>query len=264
MIPPTLPPLFVRTIVLRNCGRFLHVSADFGSDYTTHAHLSSEMLYAGLTRERSRKPRAFGAAMGAYNFVDDFDLRQIPLWCTVGTVVASNSRDLDTVVPAMGGLPDRARVRRDIHTFNSTLESVPGVQTNDRLPKFGSMQTLLPDHLFLTTAVSPDAHLLDEFVHGQVFWMGKKRTMFQIQCMSDVVPGSWQKGACMTAPIQIGPADVAQFETMQVLAATQRCLVVRGRLRNVSHLTIARGAASGDVLGLPMLALQPLIQAQAG
>ena len=78
----TLPTLHVREITLRNCGRFLHVAADCGSQYTTHAHLSSEMLYAGLTRERSRRPRTSEGAMGSYRFAEDFDLRPLPLWCT--------------------------------------------------------------------------------------------------------------------------------------------------------------------------------------
>lgn len=237
----TLPPLYVHQITLRNCGRFVHVSADFGSEYTTHVHLSSEMLYAGLTRERSRKPRAFRDAMDSYRFSQDFDLRQLPLWFTVAILEQPKSRR--TV---------------DVHKFNSTLESVPGVQTNNRLPKYGSMETVLPDQSFRTFAVSPDRQVLEGFMDGQIFWMGKKRTMFQITALDTVYGATWEQGACRTPPIQIGPEEVRQFEAMQVLAATQRCLVVQGQLRDAPYLGLGRHA-DDRASGIPALALGPLL-----
>ena len=246
------PILYARRISLRNCGRFLHVSADFGSEYTTHAHISSEMLYAGLTRERSRKPRAFRAAMSAYRFTEDFDLVTLPLWFTVGVPV---DRPGANDVPSAGIIPALSRVRRDRHTFNSTLEGMPGVQTNDRLPKFGWMETVLPDHRFATLAFSTEPKQLG-FERGQVFWMGKKRTMFQITDVGDVLNGAWRHGSCESPVIQIGPTDVPLFETMQVLAATQRCLVVRGRLAGVDYLQVG-------VHTVPALALAPLLHTVA-
>jgi hypothetical protein len=244
------PAMYGRRILLRNCGRFLHVSADFGSEYTTHAHLSVEMLYAGLTREQSRKPRAFRAAMGAYRFTDDFDLATLPLWCTVGVPVERRDTELDEDSDSAP-----ARVRRDRHTFNSMLEGMPGVQTNDRLPKYGWMETVLPDHRFATIALSTDPRQLG-FERGQVFWMGKKRTMFQITNVGELRTGAWRHGSCESPVIQIGPSDVPLFETMQVVAATQRCLVVRGRLTSVDYLQVGSET-------VPALALTPLLNLAA-
>lgn len=236
-----LPTLYGRQITLRNCGRFVHVSADFGSEYTTHAHLSSEMLYAGLTREQSRKPRDFRAAMNGYHFLDDFDLTALPLWFTVAVLTGPTLES------------GRTRVR-DVHTFNSLLESAPGVQTNDRLPKYGTMETILPDQRFLTVALSPRSDLLSRFSMQQVFWMGKKRTMFQILGLGDIIPGIWEHGPCRTRAIQIGPPDVPLFEAMQVLAATQRYLVVEGALSDTTYLSL------GAVEAIPRIAVKPLLQ----
>lgn len=71
--------LYARGLLLRTCGRFLHIASDFGSNYKTLPFLSSEMLYAGLSRERSRIPRQTQAAMGDYNFYRDLDLGLVGL-----------------------------------------------------------------------------------------------------------------------------------------------------------------------------------------
>ena len=44
---------YVAMLILRNCGRFLNLASDFGSSYKTHTFVSSEALYAGMTREMS-------------------------------------------------------------------------------------------------------------------------------------------------------------------------------------------------------------------
>jgi hypothetical protein len=256
------PPLHGRWLILRNCGRFLHVSADFGSEYTTHVHLSSEMLYAGMTREQTRRPRSFAAAMSTYHFADDFDVAALPIWWTVGTLLNLKvAEDAGVAVEAalsegtLGRLYEGGKSRRtvDVQTFNSTLEATPGVQTNDRLPKYGQMETLLPDRRFLTFAFSKRLDLLTRFAEGQVFWMGKKRCMFQITNLGAVAAMAWQNGPCQTPPIQIGPNDVPRFSAMQVLAASQRCLVVRGALQAEDYLRV------GAVDGVPALALAPLL-----
>jgi hypothetical protein len=256
------PSLSSRWLVLRNCGRFLHTSADFGSEYTTHVHLSSEMLYAGLTREQTRRPRGFGAAMAAYHFADDFNVAALPIWWTVGMLLnLKATEDAGMAVAAalsdgtLSRLYEGGKSRRtvDVQTFNSTLEATPGIQTNDRLPKYGRMETLLPDRRFLTFAFSTRRELLAGFTPGQVFWMGKKRCMFQIITLGAVQELAWQKGACETPAIQIGPEDVSQFSAMQVLAATQRCLVVRGGMQRVDYVRL------GTKEGVPALALQPLL-----
>src|SRR5215211_7497812 len=121
--------MFGRLILLRNCGRFLHVAGDFGSNYSTHPYLSSEMLYAGLTRELSRRPRSFTEKMFAYDFFADFDVAAQPVWFIPGVLM-----DVRAGRPA-----GRNRNFLDAHLFNSTLEEQPGIQDNNRLPKYGSM-----------------------------------------------------------------------------------------------------------------------------
>lgn len=258
----TAPMLYGRWLLLRNCGRYVHISADFGSEYTTHVHLSSEMLYAGLTREQSRRPRGFGAAMASYNFTDDFDLAALPLWCTVGMLLqprvdGADGTAVETALATggLGRLYESGKSRRtvDVHTFNSTLEASPGVQTNDRLPKYGQIETVLPDQRFLTFVFSWQPDLLMRFAPGQVFWMGKKRCMFQITELSPLQGLAWQQGPCETPPIQVRPENVPQFSAMQVLAATHRYLVVRGEIRTANYLRI------GAKEGVPALALRPLL-----
>ena len=65
--------MYCRKFKLRNCGRFLHVSSDFGSKYKTHTFLTSEALYAGLTRERTRKPKFVDVKSDKYDFFSTYD-----------------------------------------------------------------------------------------------------------------------------------------------------------------------------------------------
>jgi hypothetical protein len=130
--------LYGRRLLLRNCGRFLHVAGDFGSNYSTHPYLSSEMLYAGLTRELARRPRSFTGKMSGYDFFGDFDVASRPVWFTPGILLNKHTME------AAG----RNRNLLDAHLFNSTLEERPGIQDNNRLPKYGSMETVLPGNTF--------------------------------------------------------------------------------------------------------------------
>ncbi len=212
------PTLYGRRVLLRNCGRFLHVAGDFGSNYSTHPYLSSEMLYAGLTRELSRRPRTFAEKMSGYDFFGDFDVASVPVWFTPGVLVDGGT----------GRAVGRARNLLDIHLFNSTLEERPSIQDNDRLPKYGSMETVLPGNLFSALAISSGKDSLAVYAEGQVFWMGKKRTMFQIAELGEVTAAEFRDGNCATEYVQVSSQAVKAFEAYSVLGASQRYLVVSG------------------------------------
>lgn len=217
--------LYARQITLRNCGRFMHVASDFGSNYQTHPFLSQEMLYAGLTRERSRMPRAFSTAMEDYDFHRDFRLAELPVWFSVGILVDRQGR-----------LLPKARGVADINLFNSLSEGTPGIQSDDRFPKYGSMEAVLPDNRFVALAVSPRPEHLRAFVDGQVYWMGKKRTMFQVCALTEVVKGQNQHGDCQSCFVQIVPDDTPRFRRLQAIAGTQRYIVVRGELTDIDFV----------------------------
>lgn len=210
--------LYGRRVLLRNCGRFLHVAGDFGSNYSTHPYLSSEMLYAGLTRELARRPRTFAEKMTGYDFFGDFDVASRPVWFTPGILLDKRTM----------GAAGRNRRLLDVHLFNSTLEERPGIQNNDRLPKYGSMETVLPGNIFGTLALSPDKTALESYEEGQIFWMGKKRTMFQIEVLGEISAAEFDSGRCSTEYVQVSPEYVKAFDAYSVLAASQRHLVVSG------------------------------------
>jgi hypothetical protein len=238
------PVLYARAITLRNCGRFLHVLSDFGSNYQTHAFLSSEMLHAGLGRERTRRPRVFAAAMDQYDFFSDFAIREWPVWFTPAMLIDSSGKALA-----------KSRRDADVHTFNSLKEGVPGIQDNDKFPKFGTMETILPGRRFRTIAVSPEKELLEQFEVGQIFWMGKKRTMFQIAegGLSDIINGIADEKAWQTPFIQVSMNDSTTFTSFEIVAATQRYMLMRGQTQQVA------GWSFGDE-GVPLFALVKFIE----
>src|SRR6266498_5284107 len=92
--------LYARALLLRNCGRFTHVSSDFGSQYHTHTFVTSEALYASLTREVTwRHETRFvdletDAEKSGRNdyFLCDYDVAAKPLWFTAGLFVDNNLR----------------------------------------------------------------------------------------------------------------------------------------------------------------------------
>jgi hypothetical protein len=240
------PTLYGRRVLLRNCGRFLNLAGDFGSNYSTHPYLSSEMLYAGLTRELSRRPRSFTEKMSGYDFFRDFDVASLPVWFTPGVLVDQGTRQ------ATG----RARNLLDTHLFNSTLEERPGIQDNDRLPKYGSMETVLPGNLFSTLAISSSEDLLDAYVEGQVFWMGKKRTMFQIAELGEIATAELRDEHCITEYVQVTSQAVNTFEAYSVLGASQRYLVVSGE-GSFKHLSFS----SSELRCIPESSVQGFLDA---
>jgi len=216
--------LFARGLLLRNCGRFLHVASDFGSDYKTLPFLSSEMLYAGLSRERSRVPRQTLTAMNDYDFFNDFRVQEWPVWFIPAMLVDENGQ----VLP-------KSRRDTDTHLFNSLKEGEPGIQDDSRYPKFGSMETILPDRRFQTITISPIADFISQFEQGQVFWMGKKRTMFQIEVLTEIIATQSTEGDCTTPFLQVSLSNVTKFKALEILTGTQRYLVMRGNTESTEY-----------------------------
>lgn len=223
--------LYARAILLRNCGRFTHVSSDFGSQYHTHTFATSEALYASLTRgvtwrhegrfvdleEDARRP-----ASDDY-FLVDYDVRKRPVWFTPGVFVDEHLHPL----PKQRGVVD-------MNDFNVVDEDYPSTGSGGRAyfcPTYGRVESVLPDHRLFTCAFSPRPTELDRFLPHQTFMMGKKRTMFQVVWLSQTEEGQRQVGACVTPFLQVTVGDVQRFVTCEVLAATLRYLLVCGETR---------------------------------
>ena len=239
--------LYARWLTLRNCGRFLHVASDFGSNYHTHPFLSQEMLYAGLTREQTREPRQFADAFGDYDFYRDFRVKDLPLWFSVGMLVDRTGKRLP-----------KSRQVADVNQFNSIRESTPTTKLRGPVPTYGSIESILPDNRFKTLVVSPSKEYLLAFVYGQTFWMGKKRTMFQITDESgQIASGEQQRGDCLTPFVQVEPATSTRFARMEVIAGTQRYVVMRGEIKNGDIYLFNFG---GEEIGLPYFSLERFLE----
>ncbi|MBL7183015.1 MAG: hypothetical protein ISS50_01040 [Anaerolineae bacterium] len=225
--------LYARAITLRNCGRFTHISSDFGADYRTHTHVTSQALYASLTHETTRRRLRFvDLENDVYDFSADYDVNSMPVWFLPGIFVDKEGGQL-------------APERLDTSYFNvissvypSTSQSfsfkkgeLKASKRSHRVPTFGSIQAVLPDNLLITVGFSPNESLLTAFVPDQIFLLGKKRTMFQITALSDVVKGEVREGQCTTGYLQLSPNSSTRFQSFEVLAATIRYVILQGTTR---------------------------------
>ncbi len=224
--------LYARALLLRNCGRFTHLSSDFGSQYRTHTFASSEALYASLTRgvtwrHESKfvdlKEDAEKSASEDY-FFRDYNVKEKPIWFTPGVFVDRELR----LLAKQRGVVDR-------NDFNVVDEGYPSTGGGGRayfVPTYGRIEGVLPDHSMLTCVLSPDESELEGFARGQTFLMGKKRTMFQLADVSEIeelveVEGGASIEECQ--PVQVSMAEVSNFREYEILAGTARYLLVRGR-----------------------------------
>lgn len=229
--------LYARALLLRNCGRFTHVSSDFGSQYHTHAFASTEALYASLTRgvtwrHESKfvdlKEDARKSASDDYFFCD-YDVKAKPIWFTPGVFVDGELR----LLAKQRGMVDR-------NDFNVVDEGYPSTGGGGRayfVPTYGRIEGVLPDHRLFTCVLSAHKSELEGFAHGQTFLMGKKRTMFQLMDISEVaelveVEGEIPIEECQ--PVQVKIDEVSNFREYEILAGTARYLLVRGRTSEAS------------------------------
>jgi hypothetical protein len=223
--------LYARALLLRNCGRFTHVSSDFGSQYHTHTFVTSEALYASLTREVTWRHAgkfvdleadAKKSASDDYFFCD-YDVDAKPVWFTPGVFVDGQLHPL----PKQRGVVDK-------NDFNVVDEDYPSTGGGGRayyVPTYGRIESILPDHRLLTYAISPLLAELEWFTTGQTFILGKKRTMFQIVNLSGVIEGTWKQGICMTNWLELPPSYGDRLQSFEVLAATMRYVILRGATR---------------------------------
>ena len=224
--------LYARTFLLRNCGRFTHVSSDFGSQYHTHLFVTSEALYASLTRGITWKHKGrfvdleADVKKGASEdyFRCDYDVSQKPIWFTPGIFVDSNLQPLS-----------KQRRVVDRTDFNVVDEGYPSTGGNDRahyIPTYGRIEGILPDHRLFTWAFSPYRDELRAFSEGQIFLLGKKRTMFQIIRVGPIMNGEVVEEKCTVPYLQFALTTVQRFESFQVLATTLRYIVLQGQTRD--------------------------------
>jgi hypothetical protein len=221
--------LYARAITLRNCGRFTVVASDFGSDYRTHTHVTSEALYASLTRGATWKPRLIDLKNDAYNFTETYNVPEMPVWFLPGLFLVETGYRL----------PDN---HLDANAFNVVNEFYPStskcyifkkgnLEEKPRprhVPTYGTIQAVKPDRRLVTYAFSPKKELLTSFAEGQTFQLGKKRTMFQIVEISPVAEGLWKNGVCGTDWLELPPNYGGFFRQFQILTATMRYIIVRG------------------------------------
>ncbi|MEW6228151.1 MAG: hypothetical protein AB1700_08700, partial [Bacillota bacterium] len=137
--------LYARALLLRNCGRFTHVSSDFGSQYHTHIFVTSEALHASLTRGATwRHPGKYidldadmTKSLREDYFRCDYDVSLKPIWFTPGVFVDETLR----VLPKQRHVVDR-------HDFNVVDEDYPSTGGNGRpyfVPTYGTIEGVLPD-----------------------------------------------------------------------------------------------------------------------
>lgn len=246
--------LYARAITLRSCGRFTVVASDFGSDYRTHTHVTSEALYASLTRGVTWRPRLIDLKDDPDTFTLTYDVAEMPIWFLPGVFMTEGSHRL----------PD---AYLDTTAFNVVHEFYPstsrsyvfkkgGLEEKDRpyhVPTYGTIQAVKPDRRLVTYAFSPRRELLDSFAEGQTFILGKKRTMFQVIEISELVEGIREKGQCTTGWwLQLPPNYGGRFRQFEVLAATMRYLILKGTTREeVEFVRFPPSSQVSPILCLP-------------
>lgn len=220
--------LYARAIWLRNCGRFSHVSSDFGSQYHTHTFVTSEALYASLTRGATWRHKGrfvdleedARKSIDANYFVCDYDVARKPIWFTPGLFVDTEDKPLT-----------KQRGVVDKNDFNVVSEGYPSTGGDGRppyVPSYGRMESILPNHRLLSYAFSPKREEVDWFRTSQTFLMGKKRAMVQVMNLSPIVEGKWCRGHCATGWLQLPPRFGSRFASFEILAATMRYVIMRG------------------------------------
>lgn len=234
--------LYARSLWLRNCGRFTHVSSDFGSQYYTHLFASSEALHAGMTRGVTWRHAGrlvdleedADKSTRADYFFCDYDVRAKPVWFTPGVFVDEALRPLPKRTMSRHTESNSERPVVDRHDFNVVDEDYPGTGGGGRpsyVPTYGRIEGVLPDHRLLTYAVSPNIAEISEFNLRQTFLLGKKRTMFQLIGISPIVESVSRHGECTTDWLQFPPKAGGLFRQFEILAATMRYVILRGTTR---------------------------------
>ena len=223
--------LYATSLWLRNCGRFTHVSSDFGAQYHTHIFVTSEALYAALTRgvtwkhgDRLVDLNADKAKATTDYFFCDYDVEAKPIWFTPGLFVDDKLNPL----PKQRGIVDS----NDFNVIDEGYPGTGGTGRKDYCPTYGRIEGVLPNYQMLTCAFSPCREELEVFSARQTFMLGKKRTMFQVVRKSGIIEGKWNQGECGAGWLQYPPHFSGKFSEFEILAATMRYIILRGTVRD--------------------------------
>jgi len=239
--------MYARKFILRNCGRFTHIKSDFGSYYYTHLFLTSEALYAGLTREITRRGKFIDLKDDFYQFDKDYDINKFPVWFTPGMFKKSDEE-----------------IKTDFTDFNVICEVYPSTNKSysykkgelkessrpNIVPTYGTIEGILPDHRLYTWGFSNSKHYLEQFLENQTFIMGKKRTMFQIVLLSDVVPCNL-KSEGEVSFCQINHTELIKFNEYEIAAATGRYVMVKGKYNG----KVVKAEIDGETVSFPTVSL---------
>ena len=114
---------------------------------------------------------------------------------------------------------------------------------------YGTIETILPGQLFFTYAFSSKKSELEFFKINQIFLMGKKRTMFQVIKLSELIEGQIKNDICETYWLEITIDELGYFSEYSVLAATMRYFICRGKTRNKHNF--ATFLINGRWVGIP-------------
>lgn len=225
--------LYARAIHLRTCGRLTIVESDFGADYRTFTHVSSEALYASLTRGATWRPHVISIKNDPVSFALAYDVQSLPLWF-VPSVFSIEEGDLDrsswNVVHEFYPTTSRSYLIKN-------GEVVEKDDTPHHVPTYGTIEAILPNRRFSTYAFSADHSLLDAFRLDQTFLLGKKRSMVQIMDLSPVVEGTEHVDICHTGWLELPPNYGNRFQRLEVAAVTLRHLIIRGMTREEGRFT---------------------------
>lgn len=229
--------VYGRAIIIKNCGRFLNIASDFGSEYKTHPFLTEQMVYAGLTRENEliedKKLKIEKSIVpDKYDFNDRYKIPNGRYFTCAYIINQKKYKEEQNIE-----LWNKNRDNSDVNDFNSIAETNAGVQDNNKLPKFGNIESILPNNYFITFAFSMYKDYLEKYYNGQTFYMGKKRTMFQIEKMSDIVQGnSIERESKLFLPIQINQDEVEKFGFYSIITVTQRYILLKGKTKKIINI----------------------------
>jgi len=212
------------------------VASDFGSDYRTHTHVTSEALYAGLTRGGTWRPRLINLKDDPDTFTLAYNVDEMPIWFLPGIFIVEGAHQI----------PDTCL---DTTAFNVVHEVYPSTSQSYVLkkgklaekgrpyhvPTYGTIQAITPDQRLLIYGFSPKRDLVAEFAEGQTFLLGKKRTMFQVISLSDIIEGRQKRGQCETWWLELPPHGGTNFARFEILAATMRYIILRGTTKEITN-----------------------------
>ena len=233
--------MYACAMLLRNCGRYTMVRSDFGSDYVTCRFLSEESMYAGMTREATRKFGRIEPKM-ENDFAEAYDIPSRPIWFTPGVFVHAESLEVDREVRVGQTMYNVLDEAAPVTNKNTVYDKKGDRALKDRnnIATFGSIEAVLPDQRVFTIAVSPDKHLLSQYRFQDVFFMGKKRTMFELLEVSEVLPLE-ESEMEETVPVQMQMEQLAEYHAYTIHDVNARYFLVDGRAARTWTLDVQMG-----------------------